>query len=44
MGLSNKRNVIINVCNGKNEVSMGTLTLNFQKSLSLIHELNVSRT
>ena len=44
MGLSNKRNVIINVCNGTKEVAMGTLTINFQKFLSLIHELNVSRT
>lgn len=44
MRSGNKRTVIINVCDGIKEVAMGTSTLNFQKFLRLIHELNVAGT
>ena len=44
MESGNKRTIIINVYNGAKEVAMETLALNFQKFVSLIHELNVSGT
>lgn len=44
MESDNKRVVIVRLCTETKKVAVGTLPLNFQKFLSLIHKFNASGT